>query len=121
MRSSLLAVVAAATAAARAAMEISLTKIKPGQPGTGLRRRATYVETLANNITGGGYYAEVTVGTPGQTQSLVVDTGSSDIWVVSHNADLCRSPRLQQYYQDSCDTTCEWTLPRLRHHRPRRP
>jgi len=103
MRSTLL--LAAAAAVVRATMEVSLTKIQPGQPG--LNRRATYVETLANNITGGGYYADVLVGTPGQRQRLVVDTGSSDIWVVAYNADLCGSTRLQRYYQDSCSTTCE--------------
>ncbi|KAK3939463.1 aspartic peptidase domain-containing protein [Diplogelasinospora grovesii] len=70
-----------------------------------LARRATYTEPLANNITGGGYYAEVTVGTPGQTVTMVLDTGSSDAWVVSYKANLCTSARLQQQYGDSCGQT----------------
>jgi len=70
-----------------------------------IAKRSTFTETLANNISGGAYYAEVTVGTPGQTVSLVLDTGSSDAWVVSEDADLCRSTRLQATYGDSCSNT----------------
>ncbi|KAI0595229.1 aspartic peptidase domain-containing protein [Biscogniauxia sp. FL1348] len=64
-----------------------------------LRRRSpTYSQELNNNITGGGYYADVFIGTPPQPVSLVLDTGSSDVWVLDTNANICRSVKLQAYY-----------------------
>ncbi|KAH8885673.1 acid protease, partial [Thozetella sp. PMI_491] len=69
----------------------------------GLSRRGFYTETAANNLTGGGYYTQVTVG--GQQVPMVLDTGSSDAWVVSYKADLCTSAKLQAYYGDSCAAT----------------
>lgn len=36
------------------------------------------------------YFINVTVGTPGQPFSLQLDTGSSDIWFPSVNADVCK-------------------------------
>lgn len=72
-----------------------------------LTRRATFTESLVNNITGGGYYASVSVGTPGQDIDMILDTGSSDAFIVAAGADLCESPRLQLIYQTSCGQTCE--------------
>lgn len=68
-------------------------------------KRDTYSQALINNITGGAYYAEVSVGTPGQKVSVVLDTGSSDLWVVSYKADLCTNYRIQREWGDSCDKT----------------
>ncbi|KAK1780512.1 aspartic peptidase domain-containing protein [Copromyces sp. CBS 386.78] len=68
-------------------------------------KRDTYSQALINNITGGAYYAEVTVGTPGQKVSVVLDTGSSDLWVVSYQADLCTDSKIQREWGDSCDKT----------------
>ncbi|KAK3354900.1 aspartic peptidase domain-containing protein [Neurospora tetraspora] len=68
-------------------------------------KRDTYSQALINNITGGAYYAEVTVGTPGQKVSVVLDTGSSDLWVVSYKADLCTDSSIQRKSGDSCDKT----------------
>ncbi|KAI0007047.1 aspartic peptidase domain-containing protein [Xylariaceae sp. FL0662B] len=62
------------------------------------KRAGTYSQELNNNITVGGYYAQVSVGTPPQTVDLVLDTGSSDVWLLDSSADLCRSARLQEYY-----------------------
>src|SRR3569833_65210 len=102
---SILLAAAASAATAQSVVEIGINRVKPGQKG--LTRRSTIVEPLANNFTGGGYYIQVSVGTPGQPQTMVLDTGSSDVWVVAFNADLCRSSRLQNAYGDSCDETCE--------------
>ncbi|KAK3397878.1 aspartic peptidase domain-containing protein [Sordaria brevicollis] len=68
-------------------------------------KRDTYTHSLINNITGGAYYAEVSVGTPAQQVSVVLDTGSSDLWVVSYKADLCTDIEIQRKWQDSCDKT----------------
>ena len=44
-----------------------------------------------NNATGGMYMANITVGTPPQDISLILDTGSSDIWLLSSQADICEN------------------------------
>jgi hypothetical protein len=72
-----------------------------------LHKRASYTQQLNNNLTGGGYFADVSVGTPPQSVSLVVDTGSSDVWVVATNANLCTSVSLQRQYGDGCLKTCK--------------
>lgn len=75
-----------------------------------LTKRASLTESLVNNITNGGYYASVSVGTPGQDVTLVLDTGSSDAFVLSSGADLCTEKKLQVYYDTTCDTTCKISL-----------
>ncbi|KAK5660688.1 hypothetical protein OQA88_12052 [Cercophora sp. LCS_1] len=74
-----------------------------------LSRRATYTQQLANNITGGGYFCNVQVGNPGQPVTMVLDTGSSDAWVIKPTADLCVTPSLQQKYSDSCGNTYNYS------------
>jgi len=59
-----------------------------------LRKRAgTVQETLDNEDT--LYFANVTLGTPGQTLRLDIDTGSSDIWTNSATSDLCQQDRTE--------------------------
>ncbi|KAK6952170.1 hypothetical protein Daesc_006703 [Daldinia eschscholtzii] len=103
--SALATAVAAAAAAAGAATSTSSQKVIPVSFGRSTtrqpalhRRAGTYSQELNNNLTGGGYYAQVTVGTPPQTVDLVVDTGSSDVWILDSRADLCRSKTMQNYY-----------------------
>lgn len=77
---------------------------------THLMRRdtGTWEQMMNNNISGGGYYAQVQVGTPPQDVTLIVDTGSSDVWVLDTNADLCTSPLKQQQSQvGGCIETCK--------------
>ena len=56
-----------------------------------LRKRATQTvsETLDNEET--LYFANVTLGTPGQKLRLHIDTGSSDLWTNSAQSTLCQS------------------------------
>jgi hypothetical protein len=70
-----------------------------------LARRGTYSEQLTNSISGGGYYVQVKVGTPGQTLTMLLDTGSSDAWVLGHDADLCTNRDLQDLYGMPCTDT----------------
>lgn len=72
-----------------------------------IQQRATITESLSNNVTGGSYVASVSVGTPPQTQTLIIDTGSSDVWLLSAQANLCSNERLQRYYGGGCSTTCK--------------
>ena len=102
----------AATAAANV-LRIPVARNSPGtvtRRNPRLSRRASFTESLVNNITGGGYYASVSVGTPGQDIDMILDTGSSDAFIVASGADLCESPRLQLIYQTSCGQTCEHFL-----------
>ncbi|RYP45628.1 hypothetical protein DL768_008065 [Monosporascus sp. mg162] len=92
---------AASLADAQRVVSMGIGKAKRLPP---LHKR-TILQELHNNLTGGGYYAEVSVGTPPQTVRLVVDTGSSDVWVLDSNADLCTSRRMQEVYGGGCIAT----------------
>lgn len=59
-----------------------------------LRKRNSVQVTLDNLQT--LYFANVTLGTPGQQLRLAIDTGSSDIWANSANSQLCTQ------YASSC-------------------
>ncbi|KAJ4298681.1 hypothetical protein N0V88_003712 [Collariella sp. IMI 366227] len=70
-----------------------------------LARRGIYTQELINSISGGGYYVQVEVGTPGQKQHMLLDTGSSDAWLLAHDASICTSFELQNLYGVSCTDT----------------
>jgi hypothetical protein len=76
-----------------------------------LSPRASIAESLANNVTGGSYMVTVNVGTPGQKQTLAIDTGSSDVWVLDVSTDACTDPNIQEQAQDGCSTTCTISSP----------
>lgn len=79
-------------AASAGVVHMGITRTNRAVPPSSLRRRAdTYTETLGNNISYGGYFASVTVGTPGQTQDVILDTGSSDTWFLNSDASVCQS------------------------------
>lgn len=72
-----------------------------------LRRDGTVSLDALNNITGGGYYAQFSVGTPPQKLSFMLDTGSSDTWVNSVDADLCTDSIIQQEVGEFCSKQCK--------------
>lgn len=92
---------AASFADAQRVVSMGIGKTKRLPP---LHKR-TILQELHNNLTGGGYYAEVSLGTPPQTVRLIVDTGSSDVWVLDNNADLCTDRSMQEYYGGGCIAT----------------
>lgn len=81
---------AAVVAATTGVVQMEITRTTRAAPPSSIRRRAdTYTETLGNNISYGGYFASVSVGTPGQAQQVIIDTGSSDAWFLSPDASAC--------------------------------
>lgn len=107
----LLALLLAATASANV-VRIPVARNSPGSAVSRrqhprLTPRASFTESLVNNITGGGYYASVSVGTPGQDIDMILDTGSSDAFIVAAGADLCESSGVQPFDQTECGQTCE--------------
>ena len=102
--------VAALSSCALAAVSMNIVKDRDAAPK--LRRRnlvsrATITESLANNETGGDYIAVAKVGTPPQTLGFLIDTGSSDVWMLAADADLCTLPSLQAEY-GGCSSTCKF-------------
>ncbi|KAJ5902481.1 hypothetical protein N7495_003009 [Penicillium taxi] len=53
------------------------------------KRSSTVTQTLDNEET--LYFCNVSLGTPEQSLRLVLDTGSSDLWVNTPNSTLCES------------------------------
>jgi|SRR5450432_211040 Eukaryotic aspartyl protease len=67
-----------------------------------IQKRGTVQTTLGNEPLMGLYYANATIGTPGQEFSLQVDTGSSDVWVPSVSAPICQSTKDGGCFAGSC-------------------
>lgn len=89
-------------------VQFNVSKDLPGvHVGTGpsLASRGTYSGELVNSLAGGGYFTQVKVGSPPQTITMLLDTGSSDAWVLSHEADLCTDRDKQALYGASCVDT----------------
>jgi elongation factor G len=80
---------------------------KQQHDGRRVSRRASSVDaTVANEAQDGGYFASVTIGTPGQKLSLQLDTGSSDIWVPYVEAQACE-PSYRQNTEGCTRGSCK--------------
>ncbi|KAI1320434.1 aspartic peptidase domain-containing protein [Xylariaceae sp. FL0255] len=96
--------VLASTAAAQRVLSVPVARSSAARNSISRRASNTYTESLTNNLTAGAYYATVSLGTPAQSATLVLDTGSSDVWVLASSSDICSSEMLQQEY-GSCIST----------------
>jgi hypothetical protein len=103
-----LAVFGFAAAASAGHLSVSLTRqrSKLDQFVTISRRDDAIPLEALNNITGGGYYSEFSIGTPPQKLNFHLDTGSSDTWVNSVDSDLCQSDTRQQL-NGYCSAQCK--------------
>ncbi|KAF7556759.1 hypothetical protein G7046_g6230 [Stylonectria norvegica] len=90
-----LQILALAASVSAGTVSVDFSKLRLNTALTITKRDSVSLDAF-NNITGGGYYAEFEVGTPGQKLSFLLDTGSSDTWVNSVDVDLCKSETLQQ-------------------------
>ena len=61
-----------------------------------IHSRASVLQLLDNSHLRGSYYANITVGTPPQPISVILDTGSSDLWILAKTADVCLDPSIIQ-------------------------
>ena len=107
-----LAALMASQALAANVVHVSISKGAVGAINrrSGLWERDTVEGTLGNNITAGSYLAKVSIGTPAQQIELVIDTGSSDVFVVASTADQCNDPLLQQTDGPCIGGTCKLTF-----------
>ncbi|CAD6446125.1 fc074e90-fa38-44f9-ac85-10aa7000ac5a [Sclerotinia trifoliorum] len=66
-------------------------KIHLPQPAFSRRfsTRASISGSLANDLTQASYVISIKVGTPPQDIDLIVDTGSSDTWLITNTANSC--------------------------------
>lgn len=111
MRQTLALGLAAATVASAGHVSVSVSRQGFSHPRAKLFRRQDddgepFALEALNNVTGGGYYSEFEIGTPPQLISFLLDTGSSDTWVNSVDADLCNS-NVMQATMGFCQTQCE--------------
>ena len=73
-----------------------------GQEHTSNERRASWeTEGLSSYYGDALYYASVKIGTPPQTVDLLVDTGSTDLYVQSSTCRTCNQSLIQPYFDGS--------------------
>lgn len=98
--SALVGLAACATASSVPAGVVPISIKHTGRSKIPIDKRAdTYTQVITNNISYGGYYASVSIGTPGQSQDVVLDTGSSDAWFLSKSSAECTTT--------TCVSTCK--------------
>jgi hypothetical protein len=90
----------AATATAQRVVPVGIAKATI--PETHALDRRAFSSNLINEKN--AYFAKVQIGTPAQTVTLHVDTGSSDLWVLWKGSDLCNSASLQKKWGTCVDT-----------------
>lgn len=94
MKSAPLALVAGLASYVRAsqtpgALKLDIARYQADVPSLANRVTGAVAGTLTNDDNGILYVINVTVGTPPQSLTLQIDTGSSDTWMPSSTSDAC--------------------------------
>ena len=79
-------------------------KYGSGELAQELGRRADSPVTLANQDKDASYSAEISVGSPGQTFDVALDTGSADLWLLSTECTLDTCSGLDKFDPTSSST-----------------
>ncbi|KFA72207.1 hypothetical protein S40288_06006 [Stachybotrys chartarum IBT 40288] len=87
----------AATTVSAGTLSVSINRRPLNRFVSITKRDGTADLEAINNVTIGGYFAEMDIGTPGQTITFQLDTGSSDTWLNSVDTDLCNDDYLQSF------------------------
>ncbi|WVQ83326.1 hypothetical protein IAT38_005465 [Cryptococcus sp. DSM 104549] len=74
-----------------------------------LTKRANGEITLTNHNLDTSYSASLSVGTPAQTLEIVLDTGSSDLWVASDACQTTACSSMDQYDHKTSTTSLNMT------------
>lgn len=80
----------ASSALAAGTLEFALLKQAKPQPNSNSSRRDVFETSLFTDF-GRAYFLNISVGTPSQLQTVVLDTGSSDLFVTSSTAAYCQN------------------------------
>jgi hypothetical protein len=67
-------------------VKVPFTKVKSLPDANDLVKRGTVPDTLTNQRSKLSYFSNVEIGTPAQTFNVIIDTGSSDLWVYSQDS-----------------------------------
>ncbi|KAL4737227.1 aspartic peptidase domain-containing protein [Aspergillus similis] len=76
-------------------VELNIHRSEISDPVARDRRRRKRDQTVSHLIDNEEtlYFCNLTIGTPGQSLRLILDTGSSDLWCNAANSTLCSSPK----------------------------
>lgn len=75
-----------------------------------LSSRSSVSASLVNNITQSSYVISVKVGTPPQDIDLIIDTGSSDTWLIANTVECTLEENFDETDPAPCNTPCMYPI-----------